>query len=337
MKVAADRSALAKAAKTVSTALPRRTALPVLDRIRIDAHDGVLILTATDLSVGRLVEIEAEVEIPGSVLADRRFAAVIGAATGETIDLNMGDRLLTVSSGATRWKLETGNVDDWPQEPTVEGEPLKVASWERLRTVAAIVGDRPGIDSVHLSEGQAAATDSYRLAWCDFAEGEHDEIRIPGQAILALGEQPDQIRSDGRYILASTGDWQWWARLSDANFPKWRSLVPKEEPSCQVTIDTELWEQAIKRATLLAPNLPLRLSQTFDALHIEIWTGGEISFEEDLPAKIDGDWETQAFNGAYLTSLISPVATATLGQYGPLKPMTVDGEWWHGLLMPVKT
>lgn len=339
MKVDCDRRALAAAVKTVATALPRTAALPVLQRIRVDAHDGVVVLTATDLTVGRLVEIEANVQEPGSVLADRRLAAVLASATAGTVEMSLATQL-TVKSGSAIWRLEVGNLEDWPQEKMIDGDPIKVAAeWERLRVLAGITAVKDQrLSCVYLSDGQAAATDRYRLAWCDFIEGAHPELLIPAPAILSLADTPDTLVANERSVRASTADWQWWARLVDGSFPQWRKLSEVGEPAAKATIETAAWLDALKRARLIAEDhTPVSITATDSGLHLAVSRQDNGAFEEDLPATVDGEWTDIHLNGGYLASMLAPSARTTLGITDERHPMTVAGEWFHGLLMPVKT
>ena len=332
MKFTATTADLARAVKTVRKAAPTRPSWELLGGFKVEALDGIVAITATDLDAGRRVEIEAKIEAAGEMLMPPRFPSLVAAANGETTTIDGG----TITSGRSRWKLEPLNIDDYPAEPNPEGDPVTLTDWSRIQAVAtacSIDGKRPVLAGVCFADGHAAATDSYRLAWTD-TETPDVPMNIGARAIAALDSSPSSAVCDGRLIKATTEDGAWWSRLIEGSFPAWRSLIPKTDPTCRITVDAEALVDVIARARLvMQPEWPI----TIEAGTGELIVKNAERFSEAIEAKVEGEPITASYNPGYLVDLISPVAEATISLLDDLKPARIDGDgWWNALLMPVR-
>ena len=335
MKFTADTADLARAVRAVRKASPNRAAWELLSGFKVEALDGIVAISATDLDVGRRVEIEARIEEAGAVLMPPRFPSVVTGATAEVITISGTDRV-TITSGRSRWQLEPLAIDDYPKEPEPQGETITLADWSRIQAVAIATGNdgsRPILQGVCFDDGAAAATDSYRLAWTETATPVFP-MNIPARAIRALTEAPHTAVSDGRSIKATTADGAWWSRLIEGTFPKWRSLIPKSEATTRITVRSELLADVIGRARLvLEPEWPITIETGPGELVVK---NGE-RFSEAIEAKIEGDDITAAYNPVYLVDLCDPVEEAEISLIDSFKPARIEGEgWWNAMLMPVR-
>lgn len=66
MKVNVKKDAFFKALQKVSNIIGSKTTLPVLANVLLEADNGKLTLTTTDLELRIVTSIDAEIEIPGS-------------------------------------------------------------------------------------------------------------------------------------------------------------------------------------------------------------------------------------------------------------------------------
>jgi DNA polymerase-3 subunit beta len=77
MKLSVTRDSLHSGMGAVSATIPTKTTLPVLSNILLEAKDGKLTLSGTDLDISVSVSIEAEVETEGSVTVPaKKFAEI---------------------------------------------------------------------------------------------------------------------------------------------------------------------------------------------------------------------------------------------------------------------
>ena len=71
MKISVTRDSLHAGLGAVAATIPSKTTLPVLSNILLEARDGALSLSGTDLDISVSVKIDAEVEAEGAVTVPR--------------------------------------------------------------------------------------------------------------------------------------------------------------------------------------------------------------------------------------------------------------------------
>ena len=69
MKTIIERSDLLKALNHVQSVVERRNTIPILSNVLLEADNGVLSLTATDLEIEMRERVESEIVQPGAITA----------------------------------------------------------------------------------------------------------------------------------------------------------------------------------------------------------------------------------------------------------------------------
>jgi DNA polymerase-3 subunit beta len=121
------------------------------------------------------------------------------------------------------------------------------------------------------------------------------------------------IRSDGKRSTT---------RLLDAEFPKFRQLLPTEHTAVATVGVAELTE-AIKRVALVADRgAQVRMEFADDVLKLSAGADDVGRAEEDLPVSFAGDPLTIAFNPTYLTDGLGSLHSGrvTFGFTTPSRP-----------------
>ncbi len=111
-------------------------------------------------------------------------------------------------------------------------------------------------------------------------------------------------------------------RLLDAEFPKFRQLLPSEHTAIATIAVAELSE-AIKRVALVADRgAQVRMEFADDVLRLSAGADDVGRAEEDLPVEFSGDPLTIAFNPTYLTDGLSSLHAerVTFGFTTPSRP-----------------
>lgn len=331
MKFRVERDAFADAVAFVARSLPSRAPVPVLGGVLLDAADeGGLTVSGFDYEVSARVEIPAMIGDGGRALVSGRLLAdITKSLPPHPVDVTVEGPRASLTCGNARFSLPTMSAEDYPQlpeMPPVVGElapevfaravsQVAVAAG-RDDTLPMLTGIRVEIDGPSLT---MAATDRFRLAVREFtwepgedgptsADGESTAILAPAKTLseaaktltssgskieLALG------RGDGLLGLSGGGR-RSTTRLLDAEFPRYRQLLPKEHTSAAVVEIAPLVD-AIKRVSLVAERgTQVRLE--FDEGSLRLTAGGddEGSAEEQLPCSFAGEPLTIAFNPGYL-------------------------------------
>ncbi len=216
-------------------------------------------------------------------------------------------------------------------------------------TLPMLTGIRVEIDGPSLT---MAATDRFRLAVREFtwepgedgptsADGETTAILAPAKTLseaaktltssgskieLALG------RGDGLLGLSGGGR-RSTTRLLDAEFPRYRQLLPKEHTSAAV-VDIAPLVDAIKRVSLVAERgTQVRLEFEEGSLRLTAGGDDEGSAEEQLPCSFAGEPLTIAFNPGYLLDGLGALGSeaahlsfTTPSRPALLRPAAAPGE-----------
>jgi DNA polymerase-3 subunit beta len=212
---------------------------------------------------------------------------------------------------------------------------------------------------IHGKKLTMAATDRFRLAVRELAWEPSDEeintaLLVPARTLaeaaktLAGKEAVQLALADGDGMLGLAGNRRRaTTRLLDAEFPPYRRLLPTEHTSTAVLEVAPLVE-AIKRVSLVADRAA-QVRMKFEEGSLLLTAGGddEGSAEEQLPAELDGEPLTIAFNPSYLLDGLNSLHTerAHLAFTTPNRPAlarpVTDGESssqveYQHLLMPVR-
>ncbi len=164
--------------------------LPILSNILIQAENGQIKLTSTNLNLGVIVTIPAKTEtngettVPGKLLVD--FISLLSA---EKIEFFLDGTNLLVKTEKNQATFTTIPATDFPPSPAVS-VPKKLLLFKKLkdaisRTVfaASIDEGRPVLTGVKtvLTKGKMtlSATDGYRLSLEQLEiPGENDDLNI---------------------------------------------------------------------------------------------------------------------------------------------------------------
>jgi DNA polymerase-3 subunit beta len=166
-----------------------------------------------------------------------------------------------------------------------------------------------------------AATDRFRLAvreldWSPEDTDQESAVLIPARA---LAEVAKTLGGTGTIALAlsagdgmlgvSGGGRRATTRLLDAEFPRFRQLIPAEHTSAAVLEVAGLIE-SIKRVALVTDRVAqVRMEFGEDGLRLAAGGDDVGSAEEELPCELDGESLTIAFNPGYLLDALGALHT----------------------------
>jgi DNA polymerase-3 subunit beta len=375
MKIRVERDGLADAVAWVARSLPSRPPVPVLGGVLLDAgaEDGsgeALTVSGFDYEVSAQCGVPATIADGGKALVSGRLLAdITKALPNHPVEIAVDGSRMTISCGSARFSLPTMPVEDYPQLPSMPqhaGELPGEIFGEAVAQVAVAAGKDdtlPMLTGVRLEIGEGnltlVATDRFRLAMREFPWEPNESlgevaVLVPAKtlndAAKTLGASGAKITlslaaNDGLLGLSGTSR-RTTTRLLDADFPKYRQLLPTEHSAAAI-IEVDALVQAIKRVSLVAERgTQVRLEFVDNSLRLSAGGDDEGSAEEELPVDYTGDAVTIAFNPTYLLEGLQAVRTSrahlsftTPSRPALLKPVDEDGNVAPGylyLLMPVR-
>jgi DNA polymerase-3 subunit beta len=383
LKFRVVREDFADAVAWVARNLPSRPTIPVLAGVLLTGTDDGLTISGFDYEVSAEVRVAAEIASPGSVLVSGRLLSdITKALPGKPVDISVEGTRVALTCGSARFSLPTLAVEDYPALPALPDETGVVAAdlfAEAIGQVAVAAGrddTLPMLTGIRVEiSGESvvlAATDRFRLAvreltWVTTAADVEAAVLVPAKTLaeaakagtdgtevhLSLGSGPS-VGKDGLLGIRSNGK-RSTTRLLDAEFPKFRQLLPTEHTAVATIGVAELTE-AIKRVALVADRgAQIRMEFAEDVLRLSAGADDVGRAEEDLPVAFAGEPLTIAFNPTYLTDGLGSLRSerVTFGFTTPSRPAVLrpagddDGTGGGGpfpaahtdyvyLLMPVR-
>jgi DNA polymerase-3 subunit beta len=376
MKIRVERDGLADAVAWVARSLPSRPSIPVLGGVLIDAGgdgDGTreaLTVAGFDYEVSATVDVPATIAAEGRALVSGRLLAdITKALPAQPVEISVDGSRVTITCGSAKFSLPTMPVEDYPQLPDMPQRAGEVAGevFGQAVSQVAIAAGRddtlPMLTGVRLEIADdkltLVATDRFRLAmrefeWSSGGDVSGTSVLVPArtlaEAAKTLGTSGNSVEislasGDGLLGLAGSGR-RATTRLLDAEFPKYRQLLPSEHTSAAI-IGVSSLVDAIKRVSLVAERgTQVRLEFAEGSLRLSAGGDDEGSAEEELGVDYTGDPVTIAFNPGYLLDGLGALHTerahlsfTTPNRPALVKPVGEDGEVAPGylyLLMPVR-
>ena len=273
------RDDFADAVAWVARNLPSRPTVPVLAGVLLTGSDEGLTISGFDYEVSAEVQVAAEIASPGAVLVSGRLLSdITKALPNKPVDVSVEGTRVSLTCGSARFSLPTMAVEDYPTLPTLPDDtgmvPADLFS-EAIGQVAVAAGrddTLPMLTGIRVEiSGQnvvLAATDRFRLAvrevtWSTAGADTEAAVLVPAKTLseaaktgssgndvhLSLGSGPT-VGKEGLLGIRSSGK-RSTTRLLDAEFPKFRQLLPSEHTAVATIGVAELTE-AIKRVALVA-------------------------------------------------------------------------------------
>lgn len=335
MKFRISKEKFLEGLQQVQNVVSSRATLPILSNVLLEAKDGALTLTTTDLDVtvrGRVAPKDGNdvttitVEEPGAItLPARRLASIVRELPASEVDVTVNDEhTATLKCGNSLFKLLGLPPNEFPPPPKIENEKVFVLAQRTLRdglkkTAYAISTDetRYVLNGIfcQFKDGKMTlvATDGRRLAMTDYevefpAENECSVI-IPTKAVHELqrllkdDESELRMRVGARQIAFELNQNLLFSKLIEGNYPNFRQVIPGAAKE-RVTLDREVFLQAAQRVSLLAADKSNSVKLNFRRNNIEITANSADigDAREELPVKYSGPDMTIAFNPDYLVA-----------------------------------
>lgn len=349
----------------------RKTTIPILSNLLLEAKGERLGITATDLELGIKTGAAAKVKKEGAttVPARRLFEIVRNLPDAEIRLKALDNHRLELRCERSQFKLVGMAKDNFPALPEFP-HPLvelsaSVVSTLISKTAYAISPE----ESRYTLNGALlllkpdtltmVATDSHRLAHVEKPQklaGLKAEVRVlvPKKAMNEVGRlvaEADekatvQFARDDSHLFFQVGGRLLISRLLTGQFPNYEAVLPRENKRV-VVLDRDQLSAAIKRADLVADQRSHAVKLAVGAERVEISASsiefGEAHEELALPKAYKGDPLEIGFNAAYLLDFLGTAAAGPVsvelkddqsaGQFRPLGEEDLDYRY---VVMPMR-
>lgn len=364
MKLQVTQENLNKALNNVArVAVSSKNPLPILNNVLLRTIDNRLTISATNLEIAITEKIGAKVSSEGAVtIPARLLQEYVASLPSGTIDLQVKDNKLSISTDGYKSTINGIASDDYPIIPTIEdknGWSIAAKDFKKgLQQVifaAAADDTRPILTGVYLHTYNgylyAVATDSYRLA-------EKKLVKIDGEVSLLVPSSSlnDLLRiindrdsdvvicSDGQQALFIVDDIELVTRLVDGNYPDYRKLIPNDFQTTS-DIDRSEFINATKVAGLFAResagSIILKFSEDNKELDIQSVASQIGENSSKVSAKISGSGDV-SLNSRYLLDALGAfhgqaISFSCNGKIDPCVLTSADDADYVHVVMPLKS
>ncbi len=342
MKLTIERAALLTSLAHVQSVVERRNAIPILSNVLIEAANGQVSLSATDMDIDIVDKTSADVGVEGATTAPVHTLYDIvrklpdGAQIEMALDADSGQ--VNLRAGRSSFALQSLPKEDFPSmgdgtlphEFTLKAEDLRqlidstrfAVSTEETRYylngIYCHAADHDGVKML-----RAVATDGHRLARLEMPLPEGAEeipgVIVPRKAVGELRRLLDDTNDDVRIALSETkirftvGDVILTSKLIDGTFPDYERVIPKDNDK-PLEVDTKAFSQAVDRVSTISTEKSRAVKLVMDAgaLTLKATSPDAGSATEELEVSYDSGALEIGFNSKYLLDIASQIDGDTM-------------------------
>ncbi len=273
MELTFDKEELLKSLQILQGVASRRTTLPILSNVLINASAGNIECIATDLEVGICIKVKGTIQDEGSItVAAKKLGDIVKELPAtETITLTTtSNNRVEITCGAGVYTIIGLPDEEFPQLPTFDIEPLSIDG-ETLRAVlrktefaASTEEARYFLNALYFNLGaertEVVATDTHQLAvaYCEplvppeSATGFIVPLRAVREIAKTFADSASvSIAVFENQILLSDGTATVTTRLIEGNYPPYQKIIP-EFSDGRAVLNREAVLRATKRVSLLS-------------------------------------------------------------------------------------
>ena len=371
MKVTLERGALLKSLGHVHRVVERRTTIPILSNVLLQASGRTLQLKATDLDLEITEGVDADVQQPGATTlpAHTLYDIVRKLPEGAQVSLELtGDSgQMLLRSGRSRFNLQCLPESDFPDlkaDDLSHKFSLLAGDLKKLidKTQFAISTEetRYYLNGIFMHttdvEGhtmlRAVATDGHRLARVELpapqgAAGMPGVI-VPRKAVAEIQKLIEDLGAEVQVEMSTTkarfsfGSVVLTSKLIDGTFPDYSRVIPANNDR-RLTVERGDFAAAVDRVSTISSERgrAVKLSLTEGKLTLSVTNPDSGSATEELEVDYDAPALDIGFNARYLLDITMQLDsdTALFKLADPGSPTVIqdrDGAAALYVLMPMR-
>ncbi|MGJ8640551.1 MAG: DNA polymerase III subunit beta [Opitutaceae bacterium] len=321
-----------------------RSTMPILSNVLIEAEDGHISLTTTNLDLGIRCRIKADVSETGSLtLPVRKLATIVRELPQSEVFVEISDKIQAkITSGGSMFKIMGLSSEEFPPLPTFENRKVFELSQADIASMLKSVSyaqsndeNRYILNGVYFNFADEkltlVATDGRRLGLIaldtEISEENTGNLILPAKTVAEL----ERLTGKGEKVKIAFNDRQaafeididesgdtglvdhlyLVSKIVEGNYPNYRQVIPKETEH-RVKIERELMLECVHRAALVTSDKSnsVKLKVTKNLLEISGSSSEYGESHESMAIAYDGPEVQVAFNPQFLME--------------PLKALTKD-------------
>lgn len=331
MKFSISRDAFLDSLQQVQHVVSTRTTLPILSNVLIEAADGKLHLTTTDLDVGVSGSVDAEVSKSGTTtLPVKRLVSIIRELPAMEVELSVDSKdVASITCGPSFFKIIGLAEGEFPPLPDFKdakeykiSQPLLLESLRKTSYAISSDETRYVLNGIftQFKEGKLTfvATDGRRLAMVEsdleFPASHETDFIIPTKAVQELqrllGDEGDTVvRLSDSQISFEVGNSLVVSKLIEGNYPNYRQVIPGETKE-RLPINREALLETVRRVSLLSSEKSNSVKLVLSEGNVDVTANSPDIGEakESMPVNYSGAEMAIAFNPEFLMAPLRNLA-----------------------------
>lgn len=344
MKFKINKDHFSNGLQQVLNVVGSRATMPILSNVLIEAEEGHISLTTTNLDLGIRCRIKADVSEPGSItLPVRKLATIVRELPQNEVFIETSDKnQAKITSGGSLFKIMGIGAEEFPPLPSFENRHVfELSQAEIVGMLKSVSYGQSTDENRYILNGvyfnfadeklTLVATDGRRLALTasetEISEDNAGSLILPAKTVSEL----ERLMGKGEKVKIAFNDRQaafeigiddasdtglvdhlyLVSKIVEGNYPNYRQVIPKETEH-RVKIERELMLECVHRAALVTSDKSnsVKLKVTKNLLEISGSSAEYGDSHESMAIAYDGPEVQVAFNPQFLME--------------PLKALTKD-------------
>ncbi len=335
MEFTVSRADLVRELNLSQGVVEKKTTIPILSNILVEAERDRIVLTATDLELGIRVSCPARIKKAGAgtIPARRLLDYVRLLPEADVVVKTLDNHWASIVSGRSRTRIAGMSRESFPElpvmPPVLAEMPIGVLGAMISKTIFSISTEESRFTLngalMVLKKGGIVmvATDGHRLAMVESTEelpgvtGAYRAL-LPRKAMMELqklaGDSDPaavvRFSGDENHLFFELGERLLLSRKLTGNFPDYERVLPKDQPH-SVTINRDEFRGSIERVAQFSDErsraIRVHVGPGEMKIHSSVSDTGDS--EESIPVTYEGPPVEIGFNAQYLLDFFRAVGT----------------------------
>jgi len=369
MEFSVTKSALLNELSMTQGVVERKTTIPILSNLLVEASGSQLSITATDLELSIRTSCEAKVknEGAGTIPAKKLLELVRLLPEGEIKVKLLENHWVEITSDRKKYKLVGMAKENFPALPamphTLVTIPAAILESLISKTKFAISMEESrytlngGLLILRPDTLAMVATDGHRLA---LAETDHKlagmnaelKVLVPKKAMDEVEKLSGAAGSDAQFEFAKDESHLFFqvkhrlliSRILTGQFPNYEAVLPRDNNK-HVVIERGELTDAVRRVSQLADQRSHAVKFSISGEGVEISASSPEYGEakESIEKEYQGDPIAIGFNSSYMLDFLSAAADGPVSielkdeqSAGQLRPLADESYRYRYIIMPMR-
>jgi len=369
MELTVKKADLVKELSLGQGVVEKKTTIPVLSNVLLEAKDDRLTLTVTDLELGIRSSCPATIKKAGSTtLPARKLLDYVRLLPDAELSIKVSENhSATLVCGRSRTRIAGMSRENFPDLPAMPAPVTKIPGALLANVIAKTIFSVANEESRYTLTGGLmllkedglvmVTTDGHRLSYIEASnvfEGISGQLKslVPKKGMaeaMKLASEAGNSKmldfaTDENHLFFQCGDRLLISRKLTGQFPDYERVLPKERGSILV-LGREETQAAVRRVSQFADDRSHAIRLELESGNLKLVSSGSEAgeSEESIPVEYTGEKIKVGFNSQYLLDFMGVVDSETVefglqgeDSAGELRLPGSDGYDYRYVVMPMR-